>query len=173
MLLHPLGKKVLLTMYVDANLYHNMITGRSFSGILHLINRTPFKWFSKKQSTIKTATYESEYTAAQIAVDHIISHRLMLHYMRVPIENVTYLFGDNRSVVDSSTVPHIKLHKRHNALSFHRVQEAIASKNLMVIYIPGQINPADILSKHWGYQQVKNALKALLFHKGNTLELFD
>ena len=141
--------------------------------ILHLINKTHFEWFSKKQSAIKTATYGSEYTAAQITVDHIINHRNMLCYMGVPIERVMYLFGENRLVVDSSTVPHAKLHKRHNNLSFHRVREIIASKILAFIYIPGQINPADILSKHWGYQQVKDMIKALLFHKGNTSELFN
>ena len=37
----PLGQKVLLTTYVDANLYHDMITGRLVSGILH-INRLPY-----------------------------------------------------------------------------------------------------------------------------------
>ena len=37
-----LGKPVTLTTYVDANLYHDMLTGRSLSGILHLVNKTPF-----------------------------------------------------------------------------------------------------------------------------------
>ena len=34
----PLGHNVVLTSYVDANLYHDMITGHSVTGILHLIN---------------------------------------------------------------------------------------------------------------------------------------
>ena len=96
-----------------------MITDRSVSDIIHLINKTLFKRFSKKQSTIETATYGSEYTAARIAVDHIITHRNMLRYMGVPVKEITYLFGDNRSVVNGSTIPHAKLHKRHIALSFH------------------------------------------------------
>ena len=48
----PLGNRVTLTTYVDANLYHDMITGCSVTGILHLINGTPFEWYSKKQSTV-------------------------------------------------------------------------------------------------------------------------
>ena len=79
-----------------------------------------------------------------------------------------YLFGDNKSVVDSSSVPHAKLHKRHTALSFHKVREMIASNTLVFSFIPGAINPADILSKHWGYQQVWPMLKTLLFREGNT-----
>jgi len=44
----PLGKPVTLTHFVDANLMHDLSTGRSLTGILHLANKTPIKWFSKK-----------------------------------------------------------------------------------------------------------------------------
>ena len=60
----PLGKPVVLTTYVDANLYHDMVTGRSVSGILHLVNQTPFEWFSKKQGTVETATYIKHHSAS-------------------------------------------------------------------------------------------------------------
>ena len=44
----PLGNYVLFTTYVDANLYHDVITGRSVTGALHFINQMPFEWHSKK-----------------------------------------------------------------------------------------------------------------------------
>lgn len=78
------------------------------------------------------------------------------------------MFGDNRSVVDSSTVPQSKLAKRHLALSYHRTREAIAAKILGFYFIDGTDNPADILSKHWGFQQVAHLLKPILFMKGDT-----
>jgi hypothetical protein len=56
-----------------------------------------------------------------------------------------------------------KLQKRHTMLSFHRVREAIAAKILGFYFLSGDDNPADILSKHWGYTQVKERLKSLLF----------
>ena len=164
----PRGRRVTLTMYVDANLYHDMATGRSVTGIIHLMNQTPFDWYSKKQSTVETATYGSEFTAARIAMDHIIEHRTMLRYLGVPINHKTYLFGDNKSVVDSLSTPHAKLHKRHTALSFHRVREAIAAGIIRFVHLPGQFNPADILSKHWGYSQVWEMLQAILFFPGDT-----
>jgi hypothetical protein len=59
------------------------------------------------------------------------------------------------------------------ALSYHHVREAIAAKVLMFYHLPGVANPADILSKHWGYQQVWHLLQPLLFWpKGDTLDLF-
>jgi hypothetical protein len=159
----PLGKHVTLTHYVDANLYHDVLTGRSVTGILHFVNKTPIDWYSKKQSTVETATYASEFVAARTCVEQIIDLRNTLRYLGVPINATSYMFGDNESVVNSSDVPHAKLHKRHTALSFHRVREAIASKMVRYYYIDGKSNPADILSKHWGYQQVWPVLQPLLF----------
>ncbi len=42
-----LGNPVVLTSYVDANLYHDMVTGRALTAVLHLINQTPFDWYCK------------------------------------------------------------------------------------------------------------------------------
>jgi hypothetical protein len=68
----PLGNPVTLTHYVDANLYHDLLTGRSVTGTLHFINQTPIDWYSKKQATVETATYGSEFVAARICVEQII-----------------------------------------------------------------------------------------------------
>ena len=167
----PLGKRVTMTTYVDTNLYHDMLTGRSVSGILHLVNKTPIHWYAKKQGTVETATYGSEFVAARIATEQIIDLRLTLQYLGAPINDTSYMFGDNQSVVNSSTKPHSKLHKRHTALSFHRVREAIASKLLHFTFIPGESNPADILSKHWGHHKVWRSLQPLLFWEGNTMDI--
>jgi hypothetical protein len=62
------GEAVVFTTYVDANLYHDMITGCSVTGILHIVNQTPFEWFSKQQATVDTATYGSEFIAALLHI---------------------------------------------------------------------------------------------------------
>ena len=146
-----LGLPVVLTHYVDANLYHDMLTGRSVTGILHFINQTPIGWFSKKQDTDETATYGSEYVAAHICVEQLIDLRTTIRYLGVPIIRRSYMFGDNESVMNSSMNIDAKLHKRHNALSFHRVRESIAAGICCFIHLPGKYNHADILSTHWSY----------------------
>ncbi len=65
----PKGRLVTLTHYVDANLYHDCVTSRSVTGILHFINATPIDWFSKRQSTVETATYGSEFVTARTCVE--------------------------------------------------------------------------------------------------------
>ena len=167
----PYGPRVTITTYVDANLCHDMITGRSVTGVLHLLNQSIIDYYTKKQPRVETATYGSEYMAARTATEQIMDLRTALRYLGVNISGPTYMFGDNSTVVNSSSTPKARLHKRHVILSFHRVREAIASKILYFIFIPGPDNPADILSKHWGFQQICTQLKALLFWHGDTKDI--
>jgi hypothetical protein len=74
----PLGNLVTLSHYVDANLMHDIATGRSVTGILHLLNKTPIERYSKKQATAETATYGSEFVAARVCVVQIIDLRIMI-----------------------------------------------------------------------------------------------
>jgi len=114
MLPEPLRRFTTLTHYFDANLCHNMLTGRSVTTILHL-NKTPIDWYSKKQATVETATYGSEFITNHTWVDQIVNLQTTLQYLKVPIWERSYMFGGNKTVVNSSTILHAKLHKRHNA----------------------------------------------------------
>jgi hypothetical protein len=64
-------------------------------------------------------------------------------------------------------------HKRHNALSFHCVRDAVTSKYVTIFHLLGEYNPADILSKHWAYALVWQTMNALLFAQGDTWDLLD
>ena len=169
----PLGKSVVLTTCVDANLYHDWVTGRAVTGILHFVNQTPFEWYAKKQPMVETATYGSEFVAAKTATQQIIGTRTTLRYLGVHIRGETRLFGDNASVVTSSSVPQSPLKKRHHALAYHSAREAIAAHILDFQHIPGEINPSDILSKHWGYSQIWPTLQPIMFWMGDTADLLD
>jgi hypothetical protein len=145
----------------------------TFPAILHFLNQTPMDWYSKKQATVETATFGSEFISARTTIDQIVDLQTTLHYLGIPIREKSYVFGDNKSVIDALLTPHAKLHKRHNALSFHHVREAVASKYVTIFHLPGKYNPADILSKHWAYALVWQTMNALLFARGDTWDLLD
>ena len=104
---------------MDANLNHCLATGRSVTGCLHFVNRTPIDSYSKRQTTVETATNGSEFVASKTATEQIIDLRHTLRYLGVPIKTKSYFFGDNRSGVTSSTLPHSALGKRHNTLAYY------------------------------------------------------
>ena len=56
-----LGKAVVTTTTMDASLNHCLATGKSLTGCLHFDRETPVDWYSKKQATVETATYGSEF----------------------------------------------------------------------------------------------------------------
>jgi hypothetical protein len=82
----PKGKYITLSHYFDANLYHDMVTGRSVTAILHFLNQTLMDWYSKKQAIVETATFGSEFIAARTTIDQIIDLRTTLHYLGFPFE---------------------------------------------------------------------------------------
>lgn len=44
----PLGPEIVITMYIEANLCHNITTGKSVTGVLHLLNHTVIDYYTKK-----------------------------------------------------------------------------------------------------------------------------
>jgi hypothetical protein len=89
---------------------HDVATGRSVTGILHLANKTPIEWYFKKQATVEIATYGSEFVAARICVEQIIDVSNTLRKLDVSIRDKSFMFGDNKSVVNSSMQLNAKLH---------------------------------------------------------------
>ena len=165
---HDIPKHVQTTHYVDANLHHDLATGKAVTAALHFLNQTPIDAYTKRQSTVETATYGSEFVAARTAVDQIIDIRTTLRYLGVPTRDKSYMFGDNRSVVTSSTIPNSTISERHHLASYHRVREAIAAKYISFHWKDGKSNPADILRKHWEFATVWPMLKPILFWRGKT-----
>jgi len=165
------GKSIRLITYADANLMHDHLTGKAVTACLHFVNQTPIDWFCKKQNTVESATYGAEGTAARTAIEQMRANKLTFMYLGVPVIGPSVLFGDNQSVVDSSTIPHSKLSKRHLMLSYHYVREAMASKAYVYAFINGKYNPADILSKHWAYCDIWPTVKPILFHEGDTINI--
>ena len=115
----PLGEEGTTTTTMGANLNHCLATRKSLTGCLHFVNKTPVDWYSKKQATVETATYGSEFVAAKTATEQIMDIRPTLRYLGAPITTKSFLFGDNRFVATSATLTHSTLTKRHNILAFH------------------------------------------------------
>ena len=162
----PLGNKVRTTTFEDANLMHDLVTGKSATGTIHLVNQTPSSWFSKRQATVETATYGSEFMSARQAVEQIQDLRITLRALGVPLDGPSWLFGDNQSVVTSGTIPHSNLNKRWNALSYHRVREACAMGMINFVHVVSVQNVADVLTKFLPYYKFKPLVEGLLFWKG-------
>ena len=116
-MLEPKGNNVIISGFCDANLNHDLTTGHTITSNIIMLNKTPTDWMSKRQATVETATYGSKMVATCMAVDQIIEWRYMLRMLGVPLAKnwgPSYLFGDNKAIVDSSVIPDYNLKKRHH-----------------------------------------------------------
>ena len=74
-------------------------------------------------------------------------------------------------MITNGSVPHSKLGKRHLALAYHEVRQAVASGMMVVLtHVEGELNVADIPSKHWSYQKIWPLLRPLLFWHGDSTQ---
>ena len=101
----PKGKHLATTTYADANLHHDQVTGRAVAACLHLVNTTPSHWNTKREAKVETATFGYEFVAARAAVDQIIYLSYTVMYLGVAVRSKSYMFGDNKYVVDGGSIP--------------------------------------------------------------------
>ena len=124
----PRGHAVSTHCFVDADHASNTVTRRSQTGILIFLNRAPIIWYSKRQNTVETSTFGSEFIAMRAAVEHIEALRYKLRMFGIPIEGPTNVFCDNEAVFKNTTIPESTLKKKHNSICYHRCREAVAAR---------------------------------------------
>jgi hypothetical protein len=161
----PLGAPVVMTCFVDANHAGNQVTRRSQTGFIIYLNNAPINWYSKKQNTVESSTFGSEFVAMRIAVEQIRALRYKLRMFGIPIEGPTNVLGDNESVVNSASRVDARLHKKHNAICFHTVREAAAAGWIRVGWEPTKSNVADLFTKMLDTEQRRFLLR-MIFVKG-------
>ena len=165
----PRGKKAQITVYKDANHAHDQVMCHSVTGVLLFVNNTVMTWISKRQKTVETSTYRSELVAGCMAVELIMEYWYKLHMLGVPLDGPTLLLGDNNSVVLNTTVPSSPLKKKHNAIAWHCIREAITCKIIMFTKIDSKDNYSDMLTKPLPPVLFHHLVEPLLFCRAPTV----
>ena len=144
------GKPVQINLFVDADHAGNVVTWRSHTGILIYLNMAPIYWYSKKQSTIETSTFSSEFVALKIACEKVISLRYKLRMFGVPLEGAANIFCDNEAVFKSASIALSVLKRKHNLIAYHKTRECVAAGIVNIFKEDSKTNLADILTKCLG-----------------------
>jgi hypothetical protein len=141
------GERMTMSCFVDADHAGCRLTRRSHTGVLIMLNKAPILWYSKRQNTVETSTFGSEFIALKTAVEMIEGLRYKCRMMGIELDGATNVFCDNQSVVKNTTRPESALKKKHNAISYHRVREAQAAGIVRIAHEDGKTNLADVLTK--------------------------
>jgi len=159
----PKGKAVQIAAFCDSNHAGDLLTRRSRSGILIFLNRAPILWLSKKQNSIESSTFGSEFTALKVCTEMIEGLRYKLRMMGVPIKGAARVRVDNMSVVNNTTRPESQLKKKSNAIAYHYVRERVAADIIRIGYEDTKTNLTDMLTKIQTGPERKRLASMVLF----------
>ena len=121
----PLGKPVHITIFCDSDHAADKVTRRSPTGLLIFLNRAPIDLSSKRQNSIETSTFGSEFTAAlKDATKKAKGLQYKLRMMGVHVDGSATIRCDNMSMVNNTTAPESTLKKKSNSIAY---QEAVAA----------------------------------------------
>ena len=152
---------------------HDLLSRKALTGVCTFYNKTPVDWYCKQQSTSETATYGAEFLVGRKCYEMIIDHRSYLRYLGKLVGEMDYVWRDNESIINSSTIPESKLKTRHNILSLHYVRNMISQGYINLQHLASGWNFADILTKNRSYQSSYHKLIQPIFYRsGNTAALF-
>jgi hypothetical protein len=129
-------------------------------------NQAPIIFYSKKQGSIETGSFGSEFSALKTAAELVEGLHYKLRMMGCPLDGPTCMFADNMSIVHHCSKPESTLKKKWNSIAFYCVRSLCAtspSPTMFVVWIKSEDNPADMFTKnHAGPVRMRLA-KMVLF----------
>jgi hypothetical protein len=143
----PRGLGFVMRAKVDADHASDTTTRRSRTGFLVYLNCAPIYWLSKKQTSVETSSFGSEFIAMKQCCEYLRGLRYKLRMMGIPCEGPAYIQGDNQSVLANTTIPDSTLKKKSQSIAYHLVREGAARDEWRTAYVNTHENEADLLTK--------------------------
>ena len=111
------------------------------------MNEAPIIWFSKKQNTVESSTFSSEFIAIKTCVEHIAALRFKLRMFSIPVNGEANILCDNESVVNNSSKIESVLNKKHSSIAYHALRWAVAAGIVRIGWNNTNENLADAMTK--------------------------
>ena len=152
----PRGVSVRTTAFVDSSHGANKVTRRSHSGHILFVNRAPVKWVSRRQQTVETNAFSSEFIALKQCIEDVEHLRFKLRMFGVPIYDngePTHILCDNDSVVNNTSKVESSLNKKHSYIAYHFYRWNVAAGVCKIAWVPTGENIADAMTKRLSVTQ--------------------
>ncbi len=139
-----------LSAFVDADWGSDPNTRRSQTGYVIRLAGGAFSWVSRAQKTIAHSSMEAEYMALSDCSRQVVWIRQLLAEIGFNMEP-TPLCTDNMGAIFTSSNAITERRSKHIDIRFHYIREVIERKEVDLLHIPSEDNPADMLTKNLGH----------------------
>ena len=161
----PRGIGFIMSAKVDADHASDTVSRRSRTGFLIYLNCSLTYWMSRKQTSVESSSFGSEFVAMKQCCEYLRGLRYKLRMMGIPCEGPVYISGDNQSVLANTTIPNSTLKKKNQSICYHFVREGVARDEWRTSYVNTHDNTADLLTKQLpAGEKRKGFVRKLLHH---------
>jgi hypothetical protein len=156
-----------LTCFVDAAHGNDLRRRRrSTTGYAFVLCGAAVSYRTKTQSITATSSTEAEFLAAVLAAKHAKYLRAILKDLGFPQDGPTPIYEDNMSAIQMINARVPTERSRHIDIQFFAIQDWKEAKEIVMIHIPGVINPSDDLTKPLGWVLHGRHARRMMGHYG-------
>jgi hypothetical protein len=137
------GPRLRITVHINSDHAHDLVTRRSVTGILAMLKSTSFGWIFERQKTVEASTFSFELVTSKIATERFFEIRYVLCLSGIVLDGPALMLDENMSL-PVGTLIHSSTLKKHNVIVYHGVREAIATRVMRCAYMMTELNVNDI-----------------------------
>ena len=136
-----------MTIFINSNYGHDKVIGKSITGLIGFLGGTSITWFAKRQLSVMTSTFSTEFTSLKKAVEEAVAYRYYCRAFGMRMIYPTTIYEDNMSIVLNTSDLDSNLNQKSMALSYHFCHEHIANSIVEVRHVNTKENLLDALTK--------------------------
>ena len=111
------------TPFVDSSHGANKVTRRSHSGHILFVNSALVKWLSRRQQTVETSAFSSEFIYLKQCIEDVEHLRYKIRMFGIPIyddgEPAHILCDNNNVVVTNTSNVESSFNQKHSSIAYH------------------------------------------------------
>ena len=123
------------------------MTRQSHTGFLVFLNSALVHWWSKKQTSVESSSFGSEFTVMKQCCEYLWGLHYKLRMIGIPCDGPSLIYSDNQSVLANTTIPDSALKKKSQSIAYHFTREGSACDEWRTTYVNTHDNEADLLTK--------------------------
>jgi hypothetical protein len=149
-----------LVAYSDSDWAQDPTNRKSVTGNYVTLAKGCVSWLNRKQKTVAASSTEAEYMALSDCSKQLVWIHQLLTEIGFIIPS-PYLNGDNEGSIFWASNPVQERRSKHIDIRYHIIHEYIEDNKVVLLYIPGDKNPADIFTKNLDrikFEQIRSLL---------------
>jgi len=148
--------------YSDADWASDPNDRKSFTGYVFMINEGAVSWSSYKQPTMATSTTAAEYMAMSDTSREVVARLHLFEELNINIPTPVVLCDSTGALVVSEDPTNYQRTK-HIDIRYHYIRHVVKNGQVTINHVPGDENPADLLTKALGPNRHQKLLTSLNF----------